>query len=174
MRNLNVIVPSTLIAIHRDTLWISAKLVGYQPSYKFKPKTTQAKAQVNQTTSINIASDTSLSSLTTSQCKPLIVFLSSQPQLSSPDTFNPQQPEPSVSCFRGIISLSSTISFFSFYVPSWVLDISVAHHVCCFTSNVVARNSSITLPNGHSVSISRIGSIKLFEGFTLNNVLFVP
>ena len=59
-------------------------------------------------------------------------------------------------------------------MPSWVLDINVTHHVFCFTSNVVARNSSITLPNGHSISSSRIGSIKLFKGFTLNNVLFVP
>ena len=112
MQNLNVIVSSTLIAIHKDTLWISAKLVGYQPVYKFKPKTTQAKTQVNQTTSINTASDTSLSSLTTSQCMTLIVFLSSQLQLSFPGTFNPQELEPSMSRFSGIISLSSTIFFF--------------------------------------------------------------
>ena len=59
-----------------------------------------------------------------------------------------------------------------------MLDTGATHHVCCslpsFVSSVPASNSSVTLPNGHLVSISRIGSVQLSPHITLTDVLFVP
>ena len=59
-----------------------------------------------------------------------------------------------------------------------MLDTCATHHVCCslpsFVSSVPTSNSSVTLPNGHLVSISRIGSVQLSPHITLTDVLFVP
>ena len=61
---------------------------------------------------------------------------------------------------------------------TWILDIEVAHHVCCslstFTQSTPAQNSFVTLPNSQSVVINRIGYVFLSPDLILNNVMFVP
>lgn len=52
------------------------------------------------------------------------------------------------------------------------------HHVCCdrskFSSILPTSNSSVSLPNGHKVSIEFIGIVTVLEGLTHSNVLFIP
>ena len=86
-----------------------------------------------------------------------------------------QQLGPSVSSFSGIFFLSSVLFPNSLDFLAWLLDTGATHHVyCSFVSSVPTSNSSVTLPNGHLVSINRIGSIQLSPHITLINVLFVP
>ena len=58
------------------------------------------------------------------------------------------------------------------------MDTGTTHHVCrtlsLFKSTSPSFNSSVTLLNGESVVITRIGSIELFDHFVLENVLYVP
>ena len=72
-----------------------------------------------------------------------------------------------------LLSHNFPISF-----STWILDIEVAHHVCCslstFTQSTPAQNSFVTLPNGQSVVINRIGYVFLSPDLILNNVMFVP
>ncbi|RVX19233.1 Retrovirus-related Pol polyprotein from transposon RE1 [Vitis vinifera] len=158
------------------------KLYGYPPGYKFKSKNPHAKAQANQTSSrtteASATADSPLASLSPAQCQQLIALLSSQLHDNTPATPELQQPGPSVSSFSGIFSLSSVSFPNSLDSSAWVLDTGATHHVYCslpsFVSSVPASNSSVTLPNGHLVSISRIGSVQLSPYITLTDVLFVP
>ncbi|KAL6328799.1 hypothetical protein AAG906_003816 [Vitis piasezkii] len=138
------------------------KLYGYPPRYKFKSKNPRAKAQANQT-----------SSRTTEASATLIALLSSQLHDNTPATPELQQPGPSVSSFNGIFSISSVSFPNSLDSSAWVLDTGATHHVCCslpsFVSSVPTSNSSVTLPNGHLVSISRIGSVQLSPHITLTD-----
>ena len=72
-----------------------------------------------------------------------------------------------------LLSHNFPISF-----STWILDIEVAHHVCCslstFTQSTPAQNSFVTLPNSQSVVINRIGYVFLSPDLILNNVMFVP
>ena len=116
-----------------------------------------------------------LGTLTNSQCEQLLTFLSSQLQRC---TLDPLQSSPSVSSFSGICSLYSSSSTNTIPEASWVMDTGATHHVCCtlhlFVTSKPLLNSSITLPNGHSVPIARVGSVRLTDTILLDNVLFVP
>ena len=118
-----------------------------------------------------------LNSLSPSQCQQLIALLSSQLQHSSPAIVESQHHDGLlVSSFSGKLTLSS--SYNSFPHNSWVLDTGATHHVCCslnlFKNFFLTFNSSVTLPTSESVTITRIGSVELFNHFTLENVLYVP
>ncbi|RVW87684.1 hypothetical protein CK203_057239 [Vitis vinifera] len=142
-----------------------------------KSKNPHAKAQANQTSSrtteASATADSPLASLSPAQCQQLIALLSSQLHDNTPATPELQQPGPSVSSFSGIFSFSSVSFPNSLDSSAWVLDTGATHHVCCslpsFVSSVPASNSSVTLPNGHLVSISRIGSVQLSPHITLTD-----
>ena len=72
-----------------------------------------------------------------------------------------------------LLSHNFPISF-----STWILDTEVARHVCCslstFTQSTPAQNSSVTLPNGQSVVINRIGYEFLSPYLILNNAMFIP
>ena len=153
----------------------------HAPGYKPRSKTQLGQAQANQVTSI-VSEDLgttymTLNSLSPSQFQQLISLLSLQLQHSSPAIVESQQQDgPSVSSFSGKLTFSS--SYNSFPHNSWVLDIGAAHHVCCsldlFKNSFLSFNSSVTIPTGESITITHIGSAKLFNHFTLENVLYVP
>ena len=159
------------------------KLHGFPPGFKSKAKVVSTKAQVNQATSVinqtvgSSPGESSLSSLTNSQCQQLIALLNSQ--LQGNLRVSPELPQPgaSVANFSGIIF--SSLSFNSVISSNtWILDTGATHHVCCslnsFDSVIPTFNSFVTLPNGNSVPVKNTGSIRLLPSLTLSNVLFVP
>ena len=83
-----------------------------------------------------------------------------------------------MSSVSGNLSLSLTYSSSTISPCSWVLVIGAMHHIWYvldfFISSKPIFNSSVMLPNGHFVSISRIGSIRLMDTIILANVLFIP
>ena len=74
----------------------------------------------------------------------------------------------------------STLSFSHHFVPSdaWIIDTGTTYHFCCnislFSYSTLIHNTIVTLPNGHVVAINRVGSVKLSNTLSLDNVLFVP
>ena len=157
------------------------KLHGYPPSYKFTSKAKETP-QVNQAISTDsiTSPESPLRSLIASQCQQLIALLNSQLHASSSATIETLQPKPSVSNIHGNHVLLSNSSLHSLPNSAWVLDTSATHHVCCFifmelfVSSVQVSNSFVKLPNGQSVSIHRIGSMRISNELILTNVLFVP
>ena len=155
------------------------KLHGYPPGYKFRSKAKETP-QVNQAISIDsIASPKSpLSSLTTSQCQQFITLLSSQLHTSSSSTSKTLQPKPSISNIHSNLVLLSNCPLYSLPNSTWVSDTGATHHVYCFIElfifSVQVSNSFVALPNGQSISIHRIGSVRIFYALILTNVLFVP
>lgn len=112
--------------------------------------------------------------LTPSQCKQLIPFLSSQFQLGYGNTSDLQQQEAFVSCFSGILSAYS--AFPSKTNASWVLDTGATHHICCALNLFhfyIPTTSIVTLPNNSDVPATRVGTVHLSSEFILENVLYV-
>lgn len=82
---------------------------------------------------------------------------------------------------------STTISGISFCLSarthkisnlSWIIDMDATNHMVCNTSLLThvtfSCSYSVILPNGESVSISHIGTVRLTNTITLHNVLCVP
>ena len=67
--------------------------------------------------------------------------------------------------FSGKLTPSSSISHILIPSYSWALDIGVTHHVCyslqLFKTSSPSHNSTATLPNRHSVFITRVGFVEL-------------
>ncbi|KAL5787305.1 hypothetical protein ACOSP7_004254 [Xanthoceras sorbifolium] len=171
------------------------KLHGYPPGYK--PK---GKAQQQQQSSLQSISKSTLSSssgvsspfamtatafsllpshLTADQCQQLISYLSTQlHQISLTPLEALSTIGPSIS------SCSGNLFSFPFsnhrYLNSrtWVIDSSATHHVCCdstlFSSFTEIPTTQVTLPNGHTVHMTRIGSVRLTNMLVLHDVLYIP
>ena len=157
---------------------------GYPPRYKPRSKNSMGEAQAHQITFVvsdNIGSASSyatLGALASNQCQQLIALLSSQLHRSTTVTLESQeQGASSGSNFLGKYYFSSSFSHNSIPPNSWVLDTGATHHVCIslhlFKTSLLSRNSNVTLPNGHFVPITRIGSIELFTGLVVDDVLYV-
>ncbi|KAK9698544.1 hypothetical protein RND81_08G112000 [Saponaria officinalis] len=75
---------------------------------------------------------------------------------------------------------NSTASSNAFaYSSSWILDSGASDHMCSnkllFSElHTLSKAYSISLPNGHIVTINSVGSVPLTPQITLLNVLFVP
>ncbi|KAL6315352.1 hypothetical protein AAG906_000458 [Vitis piasezkii] len=157
---------------------------GYPPRYKPRSKNSMGEAQAHQTTFVvsdnigSASSDATLGALASNQCQQLIALLSSQLHRSTTVTLESQeQGASSGSNFLGKYYFSSSFSHNSIPPNSWVLDTGATHHVCIslhlFKTSLLSRNSNVTLPNGHFVPITRIGSIELFTGLVVDDVLYV-
>lgn len=63
-------------------------------------------------------------------------------------------------------------------MDSWILDTEATHHVGCslssFHLSYPIANSFVTFPNGVSVLVCYIGSVRLNAHIVLDNVLFIP
>ncbi|WKA09208.1 hypothetical protein VitviT2T_026876 [Vitis vinifera] len=158
------------------------KLHGYPPGYKPKLHNALGHAHTNQASILSndsTPSESMLGNLSSTQCQQLIALLSSQLQCNSTALMESQpQESPSVSCFSGKVILSSSISHIPISSYSWVLDTGATHHVCCslilFKTSSLSHNSTVSLPNGHSVVVTRVGSVELFDRFIIENLLYVP
>ena len=116
-----------------------------------------------------------MNSLSANQCQELISLLSTQLQDISSSSYSPvsadqQQQQPIVSNCTGISLIPGHV---------WIIDSGATHHVChdirLFESfDDVTVTSSIMLPNGQNVDISRVGTVRLTSLLVLHNVLFVP
>ncbi|RVW31819.1 Retrovirus-related Pol polyprotein from transposon RE1 [Vitis vinifera] len=157
---------------------------GYPPRYKPRSKNSMGEAQAHQITFVvsdnigSASSDATLGALASNQCQQLIALLSSQLHRSTTVTLESQeQGASSGSNFLGKYYFSSSFSHNSIPPNSWVLDTGATHHVCIslhlFKTSLLSRNSNVTLPNGHFVPITRIGSIELFTGLVVDDVLYV-
>ena len=148
------------------------RLVGYPPGWRVKSKTSNSMANnsevINQVNAN--ATDQAVSSLTNDQCQQLIQLLSTQLASASSIVTDPPSTGRSISNFTGNVT--------SFRSNSGIIDSGATHHVCndlsLFTSSVAVQSIKVTLPNGISVPIERIGSIVLAKDVKLFNVLFVP
>ena len=157
------------------------KLHGYPPGYKPKLHNALGHAHTNQASILSndsTPSESMLGNLSSTQCQQLIALLSSQLQWNSTALMESQpQESPSVSCFSGKVILSSSISHIPISSYSWVLDTGATHHVCCslilFKTSSLSHNSTVSLPNGHSVVVTRVGSVELFDRFIIENILYV-
>ena len=118
--------------------------------------------------------------LSTDQVQQLIAYLSSQlhhrvtePSGTSSILGQPPSSSPSVSQIHGNHLTHSTDSS-----HTWVIDTGDTHHVCCDVSHFIdstpIHNTTVSLPNGQSVAIDRIGSVRLSNTLLLHNELFVP
>ncbi|KAL6327840.1 hypothetical protein AAG906_026514 [Vitis piasezkii] len=91
--------------------------------------------------------------------------------------YSPQLAGPSIFNFSGLSgwTIPSSSSNSS---SLWILDSGATHHVCysqaSFEPFVPIFNSSVSLPNGHTVPVHGTGSVRLCDDLTLQNVLFVP
>ncbi|RVX15709.1 hypothetical protein CK203_005752 [Vitis vinifera] len=139
------------------------KLHGYPPGYKPKLHNALGHAHTNQASILSndsTPSESMLGNLSSTQCQQLIALLSSQLQWNSTALMESQpQESPYMSCFSGKVILSSSISHIPISSYSWVLDTGATHHVCCslilFKTSSLSHNSTVTLPNGHSVVVTR-------------------
>ena len=73
----------------------------------------------------------------------------------------------SISQIRGIPFSISSFSHPFVLTGTRVIETGATHQVCChpslFFDSIYVQNTTITLPNGQSVGIERIGSIKLSD-----------
>ncbi|KAK0591293.1 hypothetical protein LWI29_038100 [Acer saccharum] len=159
------------------------KLHGFPPGFKFRNgngrSSSNASAQSNFKPSINQTSSdvievvpsqftpsNAVTGLSSDQCQQLIALLSSQLHTSSSVDSHPV-----VSNFTVIgSSIPST---------TWIIDSGATHHVChdlsLFSSfDIDFSGSSVQLPNGHMVAISKIGTVSLSLHLVLTKVLYVP
>ncbi|KAK9675924.1 hypothetical protein RND81_11G041900 [Saponaria officinalis] len=83
---------------------------------------------------------------------------------------------PGVANFAG----NSTVSSDAFaYSSSWILDSGASDHMCSnkllFSElHALPKAYSVSLPNGHIVTINSVGTVPLTPQITLCNVLFIP
>lgn len=86
--------------------------------------------------------------------------------------------EPSGFNFGGIIFCAPVSGSSSISSRVWILDTGATHHVCSSPSSFqyldLSVNPVVTVANGQTVSAAGIGSVRLSEHLTLENVLFVP
>ncbi|KZV34540.1 hypothetical protein F511_28631 [Dorcoceras hygrometricum] len=161
------------------------KLHGYPPGHpKLKQQLSRGNAQVHQISStiqdfsnmqdhMNAPGDT----LTQSQCKQLIEFLSSKLQYGHSLQAEPQQPQQqgsTISCLTGICSTVSHTPLIA--RTDWVLDTGATHHICSLSMFHSFRtvNWKITLPNTFTIQVTVIGSVILTNDIVLHDVLYVP
>ncbi|XP_073138578.1 uncharacterized protein [Henckelia pumila] len=153
------------------------KLHGFPPGHpKYKSQQQQYKgsAAVAHGSSQSTAGE---SIFNQEQVKHLISLLNSQlhPDTGSSLVSQQQEGEPSVSCFHGIYSLS--IGSGAVLSSSWVLDTGATHLICCSLSSFLSHkhfNSTVTLPNGSTVSVTHIGTVFLSHDLVLTDVLCIP
>ncbi|KAK0597011.1 hypothetical protein LWI29_020955 [Acer saccharum] len=159
------------------------KLHGFPPGFKFrngngrsssnvsahsnfKPSINQTSSDVIEAVPSQFTPSNAVTGLSSNQCQQLIALLSSKLHTtSSADSHHV------VSNFTGIdTSIPST---------TWIIDNGATHHVChdlsLFSSfDIDFSESSVQLPNGHMVAISKIGTVSLSLHLVLTKVLYVP
>ncbi|CAN1178761.1 hypothetical protein LINPERHAP2_LOCUS33840 [Linum perenne] len=90
-----------------------------------------------------------------------------------PSTTSPDQPS---SSHPGIFTLSSFSS--DVLCHSWIIDTGASDHITCsldhFSSYEPINPLSVTLPTGHSVQATHIGTIFLSNKIVLHRVLYIP
>lgn len=110
-----------------------------------------------------------MSSFSTEQMQQIHQMLSNNEKKETKAQFSTKTPSAAAN--------TSGINIFNLYEP-WILDSGATHHIICttryYTHNVKTFNSTVQLPNEQTTSISHIGSIKINDELTLNNVLCVP
>ncbi|KAK9706598.1 hypothetical protein RND81_07G137900 [Saponaria officinalis] len=82
----------------------------------------------------------------------------------------------------GVVNFAGNSTAFSntlAYSSSWILDSGTSDHMCSNKSlfseiHIIPKPYSISLPNGHVVTINCVGTVILTPQITLQNVLFVP
>ncbi|XP_074377288.1 uncharacterized protein LOC141718806 [Apium graveolens] len=62
---------------------------------------------------------------------------------------------------------------------TWIIDSGASDHMCAHKSlfssiNPLAQPITVSLPNGHTITISSIGTVPISPDLILQNVLFVP
>lgn len=115
-----------------------------------------------------------LGNFSVGQCQQLIAVLSAQLQQNTQGN-EPQMPL--VSNFSGIHTVSRISSFHN-NSDTWILDSGTTHHVCCTLSSFYSVTDShipyVSLPNGLTASIHKVGNVRLSSLITLKDVLYVP
>ncbi|KAL5782709.1 hypothetical protein ACOSP7_007738 [Xanthoceras sorbifolium] len=157
-------------------------LHGYRPSslQSISKSTLSSSSGVSSPFAmIATASSSSPSHLTADQCQQLIAYLSTQLHQSSL-----APPEASSTMGPSISSCSGNLFSFPFsnhrYLNSrtWVIDSGATHHVCCnstlFSSFTEIPTTQVTLPDGRTVHITRIGLVRLTDMLVLHDVLYIP
>ncbi|KAM6548530.1 hypothetical protein CsatB_020206 [Cannabis sativa] len=145
-------------------------LHGFPPGYGDKRKQDKGKAKANVATANNQKNDIDSSSGhidLSSQCQQLISLLSQQ--LSNTTNAEPPAIAPAASNLAGTKSNST----------SWIVDSGATHHMCCnfrcFSSfSNIPFPKFVSLPNGQSLPVHNIGTVKINSKITLQNVLFDP
>uniref|UniRef100_A0A2N9EDL8 Integrase catalytic domain-containing protein n=1 Tax=Fagus sylvatica TaxID=28930 RepID=A0A2N9EDL8_FAGSY len=178
------------------------KLHGYPPGFRGKNKApamaNQASGYFVQEPSDNAQN---LSSLT-AQCQQLLNMLNTQVQNTPSSSDAPHHAATLVTsttsshnnpnmagmhlCLSSFNKPNLTHSVFSSHVspthdvsPSeWVIDTGATDHMVTttqfFTQMTVVTDVTVTLPNGHTVLVTHIGTIALTDTLVLSNVLCVP
>ncbi|KZV26776.1 hypothetical protein F511_28693 [Dorcoceras hygrometricum] len=152
------------------------KLHGYPPGHpKFKSQISQGSAQAHQASNITETHQYAQGdSLTQSQCRQLIEFLSSKLQTRQNLPME-RQPETTVSCLTGICSATSHIP--NITKRNWIMDTGATHHICCSLSmfnSSRAIQSKVVLPNAITIPVTIAGSVAVTSDLILKNVLYVP
>ncbi|TXG49062.1 hypothetical protein EZV62_024937 [Acer yangbiense] len=129
------------------------KLHGYQPDYKFRPKSQPTKPYANQANFVPPASSSphgavdtsSMTSLSPMQCQQLITLFNSQLAHGSASLGETQPPEPSISNFTGIPSFPLSSSH---YIPpfSYVIDTDVVSTPSTSPTSPSPRPHRVTKP----------------------------
>ncbi|KAK9740327.1 hypothetical protein RND81_03G026900 [Saponaria officinalis] len=83
---------------------------------------------------------------------------------------------PGVANFAGNFTVSSDAFAYS---SSWILDSGASDHMCSnkllFSElHALPKAYSVSLPNGHIITINSVGTVPLTPQITLHNVLFIP
>ncbi|KZV47147.1 hypothetical protein F511_16989 [Dorcoceras hygrometricum] len=156
------------------------KLHGYPPGHpKFKSQISQGSAHAHQASSSSETRQETQQidhsdSLTQSQCKQLIEFLSSKLQTRQ-NLLMEHQPETTVSCLTGICSATSHIPAIT--RKDWIMDTGATHHICCSLSmfkSSRAIQSKVVLPNTLTIPVTIAGTVAVTSNLVLQNVLYVP
>ena len=162
------------------------KIHGYPPGYKTKARANQVLSfdSIQESTPANTQSPFPF---TMEQCQKLIAMIGGSETQNNPTAMannvflnqaSTSQSTPLAGNLKHSIFSAKLVNRTAFGNSTWVMDTGASDHIICsissFQTYTTVDNCVVELPNGESVHVTHVGTVKLSNFLILEHVLCVP